>query len=148
MECMSHDVRSLELLSHHECVQLLTGAQVGRVVFTMAALPAVVPVTFAVHEDAVVMCTAAETRLAAAADGGVLAFEIDELDPRTRTGWSVVVTGVAKLVADPLMSSRLHGIVAPWAPGHHDVFIRLPLTVVSGRRIVATSPAGVGRLEG
>jgi uncharacterized protein len=142
---MSREVRSLELLSHLECVQLLTSAQVGRVVFTMAALPAVVPVTFAVHEAAVVMCTAAETRLAAAADGGVLAFEIDELDPRTRTGWSVVVTGVAKLVTDPLASSRLHGIVAPWAPAHHDVFIRLPLTVVSGRRIVATSFAGVGR---
>jgi len=115
---MTPEGRSLEQLSHTECVQLLNRAQVGRVVFTVAALPAVVPVTFAVLGDAVVMCTAADTRLAAAADGGVRAFEIDEMDPTSRTAWSVVVAGVAELVTDPLMRSRMHGMVAPWAPGH------------------------------
>ncbi len=134
---MTHDVLSLELLSHTECVRLLTRAQVGRVVLTERALPAVVPVTFAVLDDAVVMCTSAETRLAAAADGGVLAFEIDEIDLPSRTGWSVVVTGVAELVTDSLTRSRIHGMVSPWAPGHYDVLIRLPFTVVTGRRIVA-----------
>lgn len=145
---MTHEVRSLELLSHTECMQLLTHAQVGRVVFTVAALPAVVPVTFAVLDDAVVMCTGADTRLAAAADGGVLAFEIDELDPTSRTAWSVVVTGVAELVTDPVSRSRIHGMMAPWAPGHFDVFIRVPLTVVSGRRIVAAAPAHAARPAG
>ena len=139
MERMSHDVRSLEQLSPGECLQLLEGAQVGRVVFTVAALPAVVPVTFAVHDDAIVMCTAPATQLAAAADRGVLAFQVDELDPTARTGWSVVVTGVAELVTDPLTRSRIHGMVAPWAPGKHDVYIRLPLTLVTGRRIFAES---------
>lgn len=141
---MTYAERSLELMSRHECVQLLAGAEVGRVVFTVAALPAIVPVTFAVHDEAVVMCTAADTRLAAAADGGVLAFEIDEMDPASRTGWSVVVTGVARVVTDPLTSSRIHGMVAPWAPGHNDVFIRLPMTVLSGRRIAATASDRVG----
>jgi len=140
VERMTPGVLSLEQLSHTDCVQLLIRAQVGRVVFTVAALPAVVPVTFAVLDDAVVMCTASDTRLAAAADGGVLAFEIDDLDPPSRTGWSVVVTGVAELVTDALTRARIHGMVAPWAPGHHDVFIRLPLTVVTGRRIVAATP--------
>lgn len=126
-------------MSYGECLRLLSGTQVGRVVFTVAALPAVLPVTFAVDDDAIVMCTGADTRLAAAADGGVLAFEVDEMDPNSRRGWSVVVTGVAELVSDALARSRLHGIVAPWAPGHHDVFIRLPLTVVSGRRIVTAA---------
>ena len=148
VERMTHEVLSLELVSHTECVQLLTRAQVGRVVFTVAALPAVIPVTFAVLDDAVVMCTAADTRLAAAADGGVLAFEIDEMDPRSRTGWSVVVTGVAELVTDSLTRSRVHGMVAPWAPGQHDIFIRVPLTVVSGRRIVNTAPVHVARPAG
>ncbi|HEX4699229.1 MAG TPA: pyridoxamine 5'-phosphate oxidase family protein [Actinomycetes bacterium] len=134
---MSDDVLSLELLSRSECVRLLTGAQVGRVVLTAGALPAVVPVTFAVLDDAVVMCTASDTRLAAAADGGMLAFEIDEVDLPSRTGWSVVVTGVAELVMDSLTRSRIRGMVVPWAPGHLDVFIRLPLTVITGRRIVA-----------
>lgn len=141
VEHVTHDVRSLELLSHRDCLALLTGARVGRVVFTVAALPAIVPVTFAVHEEAIVMCTAADTRLAAAADDGVLAFEVDDLDAASRTGWSVVVTGVAEHVTDPVARAHIHGKVSPWAPGHHDVFIRLPLTVVTGRRIVDTAAA-------
>jgi nitroimidazol reductase NimA-like FMN-containing flavoprotein (pyridoxamine 5'-phosphate oxidase superfamily) len=145
---MTHDVLSLELLSHSECVRLLRRAQVGRVVFTVAAMPAVVPVTFAVLDDAVVLCTAPDTRLAAAADGGVLAFEIDEIDLTSRTGWSVVVTGVAEWVTDSMTRSRIHGRVAPWPPGHLDVFVRLPLTVITGRRIVAAAPVPVPRPAG
>ena len=110
-------------------------------VFTVGALPAIVPVTFAVHGEAVVMCTAADTRLAIAANGGVLAFEADDVDPVTCTGWSVVVTGVAELVTDPTERAGIHAVVAPWAPGQHDVFIRLPFTVVTGRRIVAEPSA-------
>jgi nitroimidazol reductase NimA-like FMN-containing flavoprotein (pyridoxamine 5'-phosphate oxidase superfamily) len=137
---MTYAVRSLELLSHRECLQRLNAAHVGRVVFTVDALPAVVPVTFAVQDDAVVLCTQADTRLAAAADGSVLAFEIDELDPASRTGWSVVVTGVAEVVAQPLTRARIHSSVAPWAPGHHDVYVRLPMTMVTGRLITTTAP--------
>src|SRR5215212_2031773 len=72
----AEEERSLEALSPQEARTLLASATVGRVVFTLAALPAVVPVTFAVYGDAVVMRTADDTRLAAAADGGVLAFEV------------------------------------------------------------------------
>jgi nitroimidazol reductase NimA-like FMN-containing flavoprotein (pyridoxamine 5'-phosphate oxidase superfamily) len=127
----------MELLSPRDCVALLRGAQIGRVVFTVAALPAIVPITFSIQDEAVVMCTAANSRLANAANGNVLAFEADELYPASRIGWSVVVTGVAELVTDPAERARLHGVVVPWAPGQHDVFIRLPFTVVTGRRIVA-----------
>jgi uncharacterized protein len=145
---MIHDEVALELLSNSECVQLLTRAQVGRVVFTAGALPAVVPVTFALLDDAIVMCTASDTRLAAAADGGVLAFEIDEIDLPSRTGWSVVVTGVAELVTDSLTRSRIHGMVTPWAPGQVDVFISLPLTLLTGRRIVDSAAVPLPRPAG
>ena len=83
---MSAVARSLESLSAREAVQLLSTAVVGRVAFTVAGLPVIVPVTFAVFDEAVVMRTADDTRLATAADGGVLAFEADDVDPTTRTG--------------------------------------------------------------
>jgi nitroimidazol reductase NimA-like FMN-containing flavoprotein (pyridoxamine 5'-phosphate oxidase superfamily) len=136
--CMVSAERSLVALSRRECVALLAGAQVGRAVFTERAMPAVVPVTFAVHDDAVVMCTAPDTRLASAATRGVLAFEVDEIDPSTRCGWSVVVIGVADLVNDPLERACIRSVLQPWAPGKNDVFIRLPLAVVTGRRIWAS----------
>ncbi len=135
--------RSLESLSGQEAVGLLSAALVGRVVFSVGALPAVVPVTFAVLDHAVVLRTAADTRLAAAADGAVLAFEVDEVDPVTRTGWSVVVTGVAEVVTDAFRRALIHSVVEPFAPGDHQVYIRIPLSVVTGRRVTAgVQPVG------
>ena len=100
------------------------------------------PVTFAVHDDSIVMRTSAGTRLATAADHGVLAFEVDDVDPVTRTGWSVVVTGLAEIVTDSLQRAVIHGMVEPFAPGHNDVCVRLPLAVVTGRRVAAGAAIG------
>ena len=55
----------------------------------------------------------------------------------TRTGWSVVVTGIAEVVTEPLQRAVIHGLVEPFAPVHNDVYVRLPLAVVSGRRVNA-----------
>ena len=125
----------MEKLSTRDAVALLASTGVGRVVFTVAALPAVVPITFVVHRDAVVMRTGAGTRLASAADGGVLAFESDDVDPVARTGWSVVVIGIAEVVSDPVQRAVIHRLVKPFAPGENDVAVRLPLSVVTGRRV-------------
>jgi nitroimidazol reductase NimA-like FMN-containing flavoprotein (pyridoxamine 5'-phosphate oxidase superfamily) len=137
---MLGESRFLESVGRQESIELLSSAVVGRVVFTLSALPAVVPVTFAVLDEAVVLRTAEGTRLAAAADGGVLAFEADEIDPLARTGWSVVVTGIAELVTDPIRRAHIQEAVAPFAPGENDVYVSLPLTVVTGRRVAVSTP--------
>jgi nitroimidazol reductase NimA-like FMN-containing flavoprotein (pyridoxamine 5'-phosphate oxidase superfamily) len=134
---MPADSRSLESLTREESLALLSSAVVGRVVFTLSALPAVVPVTFGVLGDALVLRTSEGTRLAAAADGGVVALEADEIDPMARKGWSVVVTGIAELVTDPIRRTRIQSIVEPFVSGDNDVYVSLPLTVVTGRRLVS-----------
>ena len=134
---MWQDERALVVLSQRECLALLRTEQVGRVVFTERALPAVIPVTFAVLDDAIVLATRAGSRLARSARGSVLAFEADRLDPVTRTGWSVVVTGMAEYVVDPADEARIGVVLDPWAPGGNNLVLRLPLTVISGRRIEA-----------
>lgn len=143
---MLGESRSLESLTREESIELLSSAVVGRVVFTISALPAVVPVTFGVLDDALVLRTSEGTRLAATADGGVLAFEADEIDPVARTGWSVVVTGIAELVTDPMRRALIHSIVEPFVSGENDVYVSLPLTVVTGRRVVsnASEPVTAG----
>jgi|SRR5688572_25518197 len=135
---MPGESRSLESLTREDSIDLLSSAVVGRVVFTLSALPAVVPVAFGVLDDTLVLRTSEGTRLAAAADGGVLAFEADEIDPVARTGWSVVVTGIAELVTDPMRRSRIHAMVEPFVSGENDVCISLALSVVTGRRVVST----------
>jgi nitroimidazol reductase NimA-like FMN-containing flavoprotein (pyridoxamine 5'-phosphate oxidase superfamily) len=122
-------------LNRQECLELLGSVDLGRVVFTDQALPAILPVTFTVDDDSVVLRTARGSRLARAAQGAVLAFEVDQVDVASRLGWSVVVTGEALIETDPAQQARLGTRLQAWVPGPKDVFIRIPLSVVSGRRI-------------
>lgn len=122
-------------LDADECRYLLTEATVGRVGFLDGGEPAVLPVTYTVDDAGVAFRTAQGSRLARAADGGALAFEVDALDPVARTGWSVVVRGTAHLEQDPQVRARLDEMLQAWVPGPKAAFVRLPLTSVTGRRV-------------
>lgn len=87
----------------------------------------------------VVIRTAPRTKLTAA-DHADVTFEVDEIDRRTRSGWSVLVRAVAEEVgpehrADIVARTEATG-VTPWAPGEHGRWLRLIPTSVTGRRIV------------
>jgi nitroimidazol reductase NimA-like FMN-containing flavoprotein (pyridoxamine 5'-phosphate oxidase superfamily) len=127
--------RTLELLSKRECIELLAGSPVARVIFTDHALPAVLPLTIAVLNGAVCFRTTPDSRLAAVADGGVLSVQADAVDVPSRTGWSVVVSGLAEIVTDREQRAAIESVVEPWAPGHHSISVRVPLTAVSGRLV-------------
>src|SRR5215207_10169000 len=95
-------------LDRQRCVRLLAKSPVGRIVHTRQALPAILPVNFRLDEDgAVLPRTAAGSELVRAVDGVVVAFEADEVDAATHSGWSVVVTGRATVVTDPALRERL-----------------------------------------
>ena len=131
--------RALLVLSLRECLAYLAAHSVGRVVFTEGALPAVMPVSYAILDDSLVMSTTEGSRLARAARGSVLAFEVDHLDAATRTGWSVVVTAVPQAVVTAQDRARVSAVLDSWVPGAQDLMFRLPLTVITGRRIETTS---------
>jgi nitroimidazol reductase NimA-like FMN-containing flavoprotein (pyridoxamine 5'-phosphate oxidase superfamily) len=125
-------------LGREECLRLLATAPVGRVVHTRSALPAVLPVNFSLDDDgAVVLRTSAGSELARAVDGAVVAFEADEVDPVAHSGWSVVVTGRATVVADPAEHDRLtrDGPLS-WAPSRQELFVRIEPELVTGRELV------------
>ncbi|WP_373463572.1 pyridoxamine 5'-phosphate oxidase family protein [Streptomyces sp. B4I13] len=52
-------------------------------------------------DGAVLLSTSAAAELVRAVDGAVVAFETDDVDAAGRSGWSVVVTGPAAVVAAP-----------------------------------------------
>jgi nitroimidazol reductase NimA-like FMN-containing flavoprotein (pyridoxamine 5'-phosphate oxidase superfamily) len=63
-------------------------------------------------------------------------FEIDDFDPTGRSGWSVIVTGVAEEVTVQSELDRLEQLgLSSVAPGPDPHWIRIHATVVSGRRI-------------
>ncbi|MGJ5830674.1 pyridoxamine 5'-phosphate oxidase family protein [Streptomyces ossamyceticus] len=128
---------AFRVLDRQECLRLLAKVPVGRVVYTRRALPAVLPVNFALDsDDAVLLCTSAGSDLVRAIDGVVVAFEGDEFDPATRSGWSVVVTGRADVVTDPAEHERLsRSGPASWMPVRNEVFVRIAPEMVTGREL-------------
>lgn len=126
--------RVLEGLSPAECLRLLGTHAVGRVVYSVQAMPAVTPVNYAVDGHGIIFRTAAGSRLANATRNAVVAFEVDDIDEGRRTGWSVVVTGVATTideVSDLLRAEEL-GLTA-WAPGDRRTFVRITPSFITGR---------------
>ncbi|MFE1311901.1 pyridoxamine 5'-phosphate oxidase family protein [Streptomyces sp. NPDC058755] len=130
-------------LDRQECLRLLAKAPVGRVVYTRKALPAVLPVNFSVdHDSSVLLRTSAGSDLVRAVDGVVVAFEADDFDVATRSGWSVVVTGRAAVVTDPAEQERLSRTgPRSWVVTDDAVFVRVEAEMVTGREIVGTREA-------
>ena len=120
--------RQLEELNRRQCLDLLEGVQVGRLVFTEDALPAVQPVNFRLWRDDVAVRVAGGPKL-------VVAFEADELDAELRNGWSVTIVGHAELVTDIDEMVELSGtFVQPWVDGRRDHFMRIRTEKMTGRR--------------
>lgn len=132
------DRNGLEILDRAGCLDLLGAARLGRVGITLGALPTILPVNFRLVDERIVFRTSAGTKLDAATSNAVVAFEVDEVDPLWHTGWSVVVTGLAREVTDPEDLARLDGADIPyWAPAAPgDRIVEISTKMISGRRIV------------
>ncbi|WP_406164657.1 pyridoxamine 5'-phosphate oxidase family protein [Streptomyces sp. NBC_00996] len=125
-------------LDRQECMLLLAKVPVGRIVYTRQALPAVLPVNFCLDRDgAVLLRTSAVSGLVSAIDGSVVAFEADDVDAASHSGWSVVVTGAAALVTDPNEHARLLRTgPRSWVPSTQEAFVRIDPELVTGRELV------------
>ena len=127
---------TLERLPESECRRLLGSASFGRIVCTRQALPAVDVVNFAVDGADIVIRTDAGGKLAAATHSTVVAFEVDDIDPVRRCGWSVTAVGHSREVTDPDEITRLRRIgLQPWAPGDREHFIKITPGILNGRRL-------------
>lgn len=133
-----HNLRvTLEALERDECLRLLATAPVGRIGVTIGALPAILPVNFALVGSHVVVRTVPGTKLDAAMRHAVVAFEADGYALDGSSGWSVLVRGHCSEVTDPAERAALSASPPrPWAfaEGVADRFLRIDLSFVSGRR--------------
>lgn len=133
-------------LTEGECWRLLATAPLGRVVFTHRAMPAIRPVNHIVEGRTVVIRTHLGSAVASRArgdepgdgrpPGSVVCYEADELDPVRHTGWSVIVTGLARVVTDPAATARYSAAVEPWIAGDMSAVVAIESTFISGLRLV------------
>lgn len=126
-------------LPPEECFRLLATQEVGRLGVNEEHYPLIIPVNYALDGTTVVIRTHHGPTLEALAHANVT-FEVDDIDRSTRSGWSVLVRGLAEEVgeahrADIVERTHASG-VTPWAPGEHGVWVRVITHHVTGRRIV------------
>jgi transcriptional regulator with XRE-family HTH domain len=126
----------LETLTSAECFDLLSPGGVGRVAFTTADGPVLLPVNYAMAGRTVIFRTAPDALLAGYLDC-LAGFEVDGLDEMLSRGWSVLVTGRAVRVTSEAEVRHLerHTGVRPWAGGARDVYVRIIPRKITGRRI-------------
>ena len=127
----------LAVLGYLECLELAASEPIGRIAFAGGGDIHVLPVNHCVLDGLVAFQTGDGTKLGAAVDGAVVAFEVDRYDAGRRTGWSVLIKGRAEVVEEKTLRVRLRATgLRPWrnpVPGPEWVVIR-PDTV-TGRRL-------------
>ncbi|MFG2680006.1 pyridoxamine 5'-phosphate oxidase family protein [Streptomyces sp. NPDC048392] len=128
-----------------EALRLLGNLSLGRIVFTRHALPTVRPVNHVLVDGDIVIRTHGDATLTrytrqSGGEGVVVAYEADDIDTDTHLGWSVVVTGYARLVTDPQELARYRALLRPWGTQRMDHAVRIHPDLITGLRLTAHDP--------
>lgn len=129
---------TFEVLTHDECIELLTKEEIGRLAWCVGATPHLVPLNYAWDGEAVVVRSDPGSKLNELRNAEV-AFEIDRLDRLRREGTSVVVHGTAHEVSPddwPATATKPDELyLEPWIPGAKPHLVRVVPHEITGRRI-------------
>lgn len=121
-------------LDDAECRALLARNSVGRVGWRSHQGQQLLPVTYAYRGGAIVFRTSPYGLLSGLIDPTEVAFEIDELDQSSRTGWSVVAHGISRAGTwGGLPSETASQDIQPWLGGARNLTIEIQLKAVTGR---------------
>lgn len=118
------------------CEELLRQRSVGRVGFTSAAGPHILPVSYRIDNDTVVFRTSPHGALSVLARRTPVAFEIDDIDEAGGTAWNVLVQGFSEAVTrDSSLAQLWRDGPVPWASGVRNMFIAITIESVTGRMV-------------
>jgi hypothetical protein len=128
----------LETLTTQQCREHLAGGGVGRFLFVEAGRgPVAIPLNYLMDGDDVVFRTASQVGIADAVRQQV-SFDVDHIDDTLSEGWSVLLSGTARIITDPAELQHATALgIEPWAGGDRDVYVRLSASQITGRRIRA-----------
>lgn len=126
-----------------ECRALLAERSFGRLAVVRRGRPLVFPVNYVFDGEVVVFRTDPGLKLSGAPLRNV-AFQIDEVDETSGTGWSVLVQGFGYEITNAvdLRSEARRALpVTPMAPGDKAHWVEIIPDAITGRRISATATA-------
>jgi len=130
----------MEVITRNDCLMLLAQHQheVGRLALVDDDMPLIVPVNYAMVDDAIVFRSGVGTKLEAAVHNAKVAFEIDHVDAQNRTGWSVVVRGRAEVVTSTSQLFVLRHVgLLPFGSSDKAHWVMIRPEAVTGRRVPA-----------
>ncbi|MGC4112058.1 MAG: pyridoxamine 5'-phosphate oxidase family protein [Nocardioides sp.] len=126
-------------LSEGECRELLGAGLVGRAAICTPTGPHIVPVNYALVDEALILRTTPYSLLGSHARGATLAIEVDQFDYERQRGWSIVARGRADPVTSADELGHIRRVWEPnaWAAGQRNLFLSMRWTELTGRRIGA-----------
>ena len=131
---------AIEVMDRDECLCAMSGEPVGRLAVVHVDSPMIYPINFVLDGDDIVFRTDPGTKVEAGLRSPVC-FEVDHLNPRTKEGWSVVVTGrLEEALPDGSEAlKRLLGVpLESWAGAKQHLFRIVP-DRITGRRVRPTT---------
>ena len=132
----------LDVMFRAECLDLLAAQDYGRLGLVEGGQPVVLPINYALDGEHIVFRTGGGSgKFNTLVRGARAALEIDDIDPATHAGWSVLATGRVNEVESGAERERLErdcGLM-PWAPGDRSHWMVMTTDRVTGRRIGPTA---------
>jgi hypothetical protein len=125
-------------IDRQECEELLASCEVGRLAVVVDNRPHLIPLNYATPGGGVIVFRTAPGTVLTEASLRDVAFEVDQLDTATRSGWAVEVRGFGRDIGDAVdqESVRLRQLpLVPWAPGERLEWFEIRPVAVTGRRI-------------
>lgn len=142
---MAEGDRQMRLMTRQQALDKLASAPFGRVVFTEHAMPALRQVNHLIDHGRIIIRSHPDSAITGRADqgrGSVVLYEADDIDPLTRTGWSVTVTGLARRIEDPVRAAHYKELLHPWVAGNMSVVISIDAEIVSGFELTGSEIHG------
>ena len=134
--------RVVERLDETECMELLSTAKIGRLVYNSRFGPVAVPSEYKIHEGSIVfrtyqvLFTEEDLRTGIAHAEYEVTLEVDQTDPDAREGWLVLVLGSAHHIDTEAERASIADVgLKSWVEGEPEHFIRVDPIRVSGQRI-------------
>ncbi|WGL51119.1 pyridoxamine 5'-phosphate oxidase family protein [Nocardioides sp. BP30] len=127
--------RHLVDLTEAECWERLETRDLARIAWNTSAGPEILPVNYVTHDGALWMRTTAHSSIAEQTDESPVAVEIDDLDPGTHVGWSVVLRGRAEaFYHDEDVPAEVKELRS-WAAGVRPLWLQVKADVITGKSL-------------
>jgi nitroimidazol reductase NimA-like FMN-containing flavoprotein (pyridoxamine 5'-phosphate oxidase superfamily) len=137
-------LRSFERLDAAECWRLVGTQGVGRIGFMSDTRVQIVPARYDAHRHTIYFRAGTFGEIARRVHGQSVSLQVEDLDPRTLSGWSVVMSGQAHRVEDAATVAARWSArrPSPWLPSPDSQWIAVPVDDIQGERVLPSSPRG------